>query len=104
MSNAEFSISREHFKTIMQFVDLMSKNMYDINKLPICLLLFRIEGEMKQYKNKGCDAVVDVCEKMRITSCEKYENNVDIAKALIEFSNAVNEVVSDEVFNSVYFI
>ena len=101
MSNAEFSISCEHFKTIMQFVDLMSKNMYDINKLPICLLLFRIEGEMKQYKNKGCDAVVKVCKKMR-TTC--YESGEAIVKALTEFSNAVLEVVSDEVFNSVYFI
>ena len=101
MSNAEFSISCEHFKTIMQFVDLMSKNMYDINKLPICLLLFRIEGEMKQYKNKGCDAVVKMCKEMRTTS---YENGEAIEKALIRFSNAVNEVVSDEVFYSVYSI
>ena len=101
MSNAEFSISREDFETIMQFVDLMSKNMYDINKLPICLLLFRIEGEMKQYKNKGCDAVVEVCKEMRTTL---YENGEAIEKALIRFSNAVNEVVSDEVFYSVYVI
>ena len=98
MSNAEFSISREHFKTIMQFVDLMSKNMYDINKLPICLLLFRIEDEMMQYKNKGCDAVVEVCQEMRTTL---YKNSEDIVQAMIRFSNAVNEVVSDEVFNSV---
>ena len=101
MSNYEFSISREHFKTIMQFVDLMSKNMYDINKLPICLLLFRIEGEMKQYKNKGCDAVVKMCKEMRTTL---YKNGEAIVQALIRFSNAVNEVVSDEVFYSVYSI
>ena len=101
MSNAEFSISREDFKTIMQFADLMSKNMYDINKLPVCLLLFRIESEMKQYKNKGCDAVVKVCKEMRTTL---YENGEAIEKALIRFSNAVNEVVSDEVFYSVYVI
>ena len=98
MSNAEFSISCEHFKTIMQFVDLMCKDKFNINKLRACLLLFRIEGEMKQYKNKGCDAVVKVCKEMRTTI---YENDEAIEKALIRFSNAVNEVVSDEVFNSI---
>ena len=101
MSNAEFSISREHFKTIMQFVDFMSKDEWLINKREARWWLSTIKIEMKQYKNKGCKAVVDVCEKMRITSCKKYTNNVNIEKALIEFSNAVNEVVSDEVFNSV---
>ena len=101
MSNAEFSISCEHFKTIMQFVDLMSKDEFNVNELVGCLLLFRIEDEMKQYKNKGCDAVVEVCQEMRTTL---YKNSEDIVQAMIRFSNAVNEVVSDEVFNSVYFI
>lgn len=98
MSNAEFSISREHFKTIMQFVDFMSKDVSKINEPMACLLLWRIEDEMRKYKNKECDAVVEVCQEMRTTS---YENNVDIEWALIKFSNAVNEVVSDEVFNSI---
>ena len=100
MSNAEFSISCKHFKTIMQFVDFINKDVSKINGLRACLLLFRIEDEMKQYKNKGCDAVIEVCQEMRTTL---YENNVDIEKVLIRFSNAVLEVVSDEVFNSVYF-
>ena len=101
MSNVEFSISREHFETIMQFVDLMCKDKFNINKLRACLLLFRIEDEMKQYKNKGCDAVIEVCLEMRTTL---YKNGEAIVQAMIRFINAVNEVVSDEVFNSVYFI
>ena len=101
MSNAEFSISREHFKTIMQFVDFMAKDEWLINTQEAHWWLSKIAIKMKQYKNEGCDAVVDVCREMRTTL---YENNVDIERALIRFSNAVNEVVSDEVFNSVYFI
>ena len=104
MSNAEFSISCEHFKTIMQFVDFMSKDESLINTREARWWLSTIKIEMKQYKNKGCDAVVEVCEKMRTTSYEKYTNSVNIEKALIRFSNAVNEVVSDEVFYSVYSI
>ena len=104
MSNAEFSISREHFKTIMQFVDYMYKNVWLINEQKARWWLSKIAIEMKQYDNKGCDAVVEVCQEIRIASYKKYENDVDIAKALIRFSNAVLEVVSDEVFNSVYFI
>ena len=104
MSNAEFSISREHFKTIMQFVDFMYKNVTLINTREARWWLSTIAIEMKQYENKGCDAVVEVCEEIRIASYKKYKNNVDIEKALIRFSNAVIEVVSDEVFNSVYFI
>ena len=101
MSNAEFSISREHFKTIMQFVDFMSKNEWLINTREARWWLSKIAIKMKQYKNKGCDAVIKVCQKMIITSHKKYKNNVAIEWALIKFSNAVNEVVSDEVFNSV---
>ena len=100
MSNAEFSISCKHFKTIMQFVDFINKDVSKINGLRACLLLWRIEDEMRKYKNKECDAVVEMCQEMRITS---YENSEAIEKALIKFSNAVLEVVSDEVFNSVYF-
>ena len=101
MSNAEFSISREHFKTIMQFVDFINKDVSKINGPRACLLLWRIEDEMRKYKNKECDTVVEVCQEMRITS---YENGEAIVKALTKFSDAVLEVVSDEVFNSVYFI
>ena len=101
MSNAEFSISREHFKTIMQFVDFMAKNVWLINTQKARWWLSKIEYEMEKYENKGCDVVIEVCKKMRIASCKKYKNIVNIEKALIEFSNAVNEVVSDEVFNSV---
>ena len=104
MSNAEFSISREHFKTIMQFVDFMNKDEWLINTQKARWWLSKIEYEMKQYENEGCEVVVEVCKEIRITSCKKYTNSVNIEKALIRFSNAVNEVVSDEVFNSVYFI
>ena len=101
MSNAEFSISREHFETIMQFVDFMCKDKFNINKLRACLLLFRIEDEMKKYENKGCDAVIELCQKMRTTPRKKYRHGKVIKKAMDAFINAVNEVVSDEVFNSV---
>ena len=101
MSNVEFSISCEHFKTIMQFAKFMSKDMWLINTQKARWWLSKIEYEMKQYENKGCKAVVDVCKKIRITSLKKYKNIVNVERALIEFSNAVNEVVSDEVFNSI---
>ena len=56
---------------------------------------------MKKYKNKGCDAVIKLCQKMRTTPRKKYRHGKFIKKTMDAFINAVNEVVSDEVFNSI---
>ena len=101
MSNAEFSISREDFETILSFVDLMLRNRYRPNIQKSRLLLSKIEYEMEQYENKGCDAIIELCQEMITTL---YENGEAIEKAMDAFISAVNEVVSDKVFNSVYFI
>ena len=98
MSNTEFSISREDFETILSFVYFMTTSMYRPNVKKAYRQLFRIEDEMKKYKNKGCDAVIELCRKMRTIL---YKNSEDIVQAMDAFINAVNEVVSDEVFNSI---
>ena len=101
MSNAEFSISCKHFKTIMQFVDFMSKDELLINTREARWWLSKIAIKMKQYKNKGCDAVVELCQEVITASYKKYKHGKAITQAMTKFTNAVNEVVSDEVFNSV---
>ena len=101
MSNVKFSISCEDFEIILSFVYFMTTSMYRPNVKKAYRQLSKIKHEMKKYKNKGCDAVVKMCKEMRTTL---YKNGEAIEKALIRFSNAVNEVVSDEVFYSVYSI
>ena len=65
MSNAEFSISREDFETILSFVDLMTRNKYRPNVQEARRWLLKIEDEMKKYKNKECDVVIELCQKLR---------------------------------------
>ena len=98
MSNAEFSISREDFKTILSFVYFMTTSRYQPNVKKAYRQLSKIKDEMKKYQNKGCDAVIKLCKKMRTTL---YKNSEDIVQEMDAFINAVNEVVSDEVFNSI---
>ena len=101
MSNAEFSISREDFEAISSFVYFMATSRYRPNVKKAYQQLSKIEDEMKKYENKGCDAVIELCQKMRTTPRKKYRHGKFIKKAMDAFINAVNEVVSDEVFNSV---
>ena len=101
MSNAEFSISREDFETILSFVYFMTTSRYRPNVKKAYRQLSKIEDEMKKYENKGCDAVIELCRKMRTAPRKKYRHGKFIKKAMDAFINAVNEVVSDEVFYSV---
>ena len=101
MSNAEFSISREDFETISSFVYFMTTSRYRPNVKKAYRQLSKIEDEMKKYENKGCDAVIELCQKMRTTPRKKYRHGKVIKKTMDAFISAVNEVVSDEVFNSV---
>ena len=98
MSNVKFSISCEDFEIILSFVYFMTTSMYRPNVKKAYRQLSKIKHEMKKYKNKGCDAVIELCRKMRTIL---YKNSEDIVQAMDAFINAVNEVVSDEVFNSI---
>ena len=101
MSNVKFSISCEDFETILSFVDLMTKNKYRPNIQEAHCLLSKIEDEMKKYKNKECDVVIELCRKLKTIPRKTYMHGKTVAKTMTKFINAVNEVVSDEVFNSV---
>ena len=101
MSNVKFSISCEDFETILSFVYLMSKNKYRPNIQEAHWWLSKIEHEMEKYDNKGCDVVIELCQKLKTIPRKKYMHGKTVAKAMTEFIDAVNEVVSDEVFNSV---
>lgn len=92
MSNAEFSISCEDFETILLFVDLMVKNKYRPNIQEAHRLLTKIEDEMEKYENKGCDVVIELCEKMRKTS---YSNKIIIMFELSNLIQAVNAISTD---------
>ena len=101
MSNIKFSISCEDFKTILSFVYLMTKNKYRPNIQEAHSWLSEIEDEMRKYKNKECDVVIELCQKLRTIPRKKYMHGKFVKKAMDAFINAVNEVVSDEVVNSI---
>ena len=101
MSNAEFSISREDFETILLFTDFMLRNNYRPDIRKVHWWLSKIKYEMEKYENKGCDAVVELCQEVITASYTKYKHGKAITQAMTKFTNAVNEVVSDEVVNSI---
>ena len=101
MSNAEFSISREDFETILSFVYLMTNSKYRPNIQEAHRLLTKIEDEMKKYENEGCDVVIELCQKLRAIPRKTYMHGKTVAKTMTKFINAVKEVVSDEVVNSI---
>lgn len=101
MSNVKFSISREDFETILSFTYLMTKSRYRPNIQEAHRLLTKIEDEMEKYENKGCDVVIELCQKLRAIPRKTYMHGKTVAKTMTKFINAVNEVVSDEVVNSI---
>ena len=99
MSEVSFTISYKSAKMIISFIKFITENIRNnINMSGCYWKLSEIEDEMRKYKNKECDAVIELCRKMRTIL---YKNSEDIKKAMDAFINAVNEVVSDEVFNSI---
>ena len=102
MSAVSFTISYESTEMIISFIKFILENTRDNMNIPECdERLSKIEDEMKKYENKACDVVIELCQKLRTIPRKTYMHGKTVAKTMTKFINAVNEVVSDEVFNSV---
>ena len=102
MSEVSFTISYKSAKMIISFIKFITENIRNNINMSWCYWkLSEIEDEMRKYKNKECDVVIELCQKLRTIPRKKYMHGKFVKKAMDAFINAVNEVVSDEVVNSI---
>ena len=96
MSEVSFTISYKSAKMIISFIKFITENIRNnINMSGCYWKLSEIEDEMRKYKNKECDAVIELCQEMKENS---YFCRVDTMFELSNFIQAIKPIISDEIF------
>lgn len=96
MSEVSFTISYESTEMIISFVKFILENTrYNMNIRECDKRLSEIENEMKKYKNKECDVVIELCQKIK---GNVYFCRLSTMLDLSNFIQAVKPIIDDEIF------
>ena len=96
MSEVSCTVSYKSAKMIISFIKFITENIRNnINMSGCYWKLSEIEDEMRKYKNKECDPVIELCQEMKENS---YYCRVDVMFELSNFIQTVKPIISDEIF------
>ena len=96
MSEVSFTISYKSAKMIISFIKFITENIRNnINMSGCYWKLSEIEDEMRKYKNKECDAVIELCQKIKENA---YYCRLSTMLDLSNFIQAVKPIIDDEIF------